>query len=129
MQQYHNELKLKALFAKNGYNFAMYYEKHLFFCENQKEPGKKCCADGHSSALRAYAKEQLKALKLFGPGKIRVSGSGCLGRCKLGPALVVYPEGTWYHIETEADIDEIIQHHIMKGIVVTHLLMPMDNPE
>ncbi len=104
----------------------MYYEKHLFFCENQKESGKKCCALGNSSHLRAYAKEQLGALNLLGPGKIRVSGSGCLGRCQLGPALVIYPEGVWYHIETTADIQEIIDSHLIHGQPVNHLLMPVE---
>ena len=106
----------------------MYYEKHLFFCENQKEAGKKCCALGDSSHLRAYAKDQLRDLNLLGPGKIRVSSSGCLGRCQLGPALVVYPEGTWYHIESTSDIDDIIQQHLIQGQPVTRLLMTMERP-
>lgn len=127
-QRYHNELKLKAFFAKNRYNFSMYYEKHLFFCENQKDLGKKCCADGHPRELRSYAKDQLKQLNLYGPGKIRVSGSGCLGRCKLGPTLVIYPEGTWYRVETTKDIDDIIHHHIQNGQPVSRLLMTMDLP-
>lgn len=105
----------------------MIYQKHVFICTNQKPNGAKCCFDGNACALRDYAKQQLKEFGLFGKGKIRVNNAGCLGRCKEGPGLVVYPEGTWYRYETREDIDEIIQSHLIDGVPVTRLLM--DKPE
>ncbi|WP_339608336.1 MULTISPECIES: ferredoxin [unclassified Methylophaga] len=36
--------------------------------------------------------------------------------------LVIYPEGTWYHFETEADIDEIIESHLLNDTIVERLV-------
>jgi (2Fe-2S) ferredoxin len=37
---------------------------------------------------------------------------------------VVYPEGVWYWVGTESDVTEIMERHVLKGEVVTRLLMP-----
>ena len=100
-----------------------YYQDHLFFCTNERKNGEACCANGNASAIKDYAKKRIKALKLSGPGRVRVSGAGCLGRCPEGPCLVIYPEGVWYRYTTEADIDEIIEQHLQKGQVVTRLML------
>ena len=60
---------------------------------------------------------------LAGEGKVRINSSGCLDRCELGPALVIYPEGTWYTYIDEEDIDEIIDNHLVEGRVVERLLI------
>ncbi len=99
-----------------------FYERHLFFCINQKANGRKCCQDANAEDMCAYAKDRLKDMGLHGPGKIRVSKSGCLGRCSLGPNLVIYPDNVWYHFESQADIDEIIQSHLLEGKPVQRLL-------
>jgi (2Fe-2S) ferredoxin len=52
---------------------------------------------------------------------LRVNRSGCLGRCEHGPTAVVYPDGVWYHYETRADLDEILEEHIGNGRVVERL--------
>jgi len=101
----------------------MHYKKHLFFCINQKDNGKACCQDHHASDFRDYAHDKLKALGLIGEGQYRVNKAGCLGRCELGPVLVVYPEGVWYTYESYKDIDEIIDTHLLKGQIVDRLLI------
>lgn len=100
-----------------------YYQKHIFVCTNQKESGKPCCANQGGKPFFSYLKDQLKSLDLFGPNKIRVSQSGCLGRCALGPCMVIYPDGVWYHYETQEDLDDIIHHHLMHEEVVQRLMI------
>lgn len=100
-----------------------HYTKHLFICTNQKIEGKQCCANTGGEPFFDYLKKKLVALELHGPGKFRVSKSGCLGRCALGPALVVYPEGTWYTYTSFLDIDEIISTDLIGGTVVDRLLI------
>ncbi|MDX2346293.1 MAG: (2Fe-2S) ferredoxin domain-containing protein [Legionella sp.] len=102
----------------------MHYQQHIFVCTNQKAPGKTCCANTGGESFFKYLKKALKAQGLSGPGKIRVSQSGCLGRCKLGPCLVIYPEGVWYRYASTHDIDEIIQTHLQDGRVCTQYLLP-----
>lgn len=100
-----------------------HYSKHLFICTNQKAENKKCCAQGGGEFFFSYLKSKIKSLDLHGPGKIRVSKSGCLGRCAQGPCLVIYPEGVWYTYSSESDLDEIIFEHLIKGLTVPRLLL------
>ncbi len=101
-----------------------FYKNHLFFCTNQRaDDVRPCCANRGSKELMSYAKKQVKALDLAGPGKVRVSSAGCLGRCEEGPAAVVYPEGTWYTCMDQSDVDEIIEKHLKNGQPVERLLM------
>lgn len=99
----------------------MHYQKHIFICTNQKEEGKVCCANGGASDLKDYFKKKLVEAKLHGPDKYRISSSGCLGRCKLGPCIVIYPEGTWYSYQSKDDIDTIIANHLIIGEKVNEL--------
>jgi (2Fe-2S) ferredoxin len=98
-----------------------YYERHVFFCCNQREEGKACCNDHGAQQLRDYAKQQVKELGLSGAGKVRVNNAGCLDRCKEGPVLVVYPEAVWYTYVDTDDIDEIVREHLVGGKVVERL--------
>ena len=100
-----------------------HYIKHLFICTNQKPAGKPCCANSGGEPFFDYLKLKLRELDLHGPGKIRVSKSGCLGRCSVGPALVIYPEGVWYTYTSFADIDEIIATYLVAGDTVERLLI------
>ena len=98
-----------------------YYERHVFFCCNKREPPEKCCADAGAADLQAYAKQRVKALGLSGAGKVRINKAGCLDRCEEGPVLVVYPEAVWYTYVDRADVDEIIDRHVVGGEVVARL--------
>lgn len=98
-----------------------YYERHVFFCCNQREAGAQCCNNHGSQKIREYAKDRVKQLKLDGPGKVRINQSGCLDRCEQGPVMVVYPEAVWYTYVDKDDIDEIISEHLQNGRVVKRL--------
>lgn len=100
-----------------------YYTKHVFVCANQKAAGKVCCANTGGDAFFDYLKKQLKERGLHGESQIRVSKSGCLGRCGLGPCLVIYPDGVWYTYTSPADIDDIINKHLVLGQIVERLLI------
>ena len=98
-----------------------YFKRHIFFCTNQRANGDACCADCGAVELRAYAKKRIKELGLSGEGAVRVNSAGCLDRCDFGPVAVVYPEGVWYSFVDEADIDEIVESHLVQGVVVKRL--------
>jgi (2Fe-2S) ferredoxin len=98
-----------------------FYQHHVFFCTNQRQEGRECCNNAGAEAMRAYAKDQIKALGLSGAGHIRINNAGCLDRCGEGPVLVVYPNETWYTYVDKNDIDEIIHEHLQHGRVVERL--------
>jgi (2Fe-2S) ferredoxin len=63
-------------------------------------------------------------VKALGLERVRVNASGCLDRCELGPTMVIYPEGVWYRYESRADVDEIVETHLIHGGRVERLLLP-----
>jgi (2Fe-2S) ferredoxin len=101
-----------------------YYERHIFFCLNERKNGEACCTLQGSQAAFDHCKSRVKSLGLSGPGQVRVNKAGCLDRCAGGPVAVVYPEGTWYSFVDNSDIDEIVDSHLKNGHVVTRLLTP-----
>ena len=103
-----------------------YYERHIFFCLNQRDNGEASCAQRRAAAAFDRCKSQAKALGLSGVGKVRVNKAGCLDRCAGGPIAVVYPEAVWYSYVDEHVIDEIVQSHLRDGVVVQRLVTPPD---
>ena len=98
-----------------------YYKHHVFFCANQRENGAACCGDKNAQTFRDYAKDRIKEMKLSGPGKCRINSAGCMDRCGKGPVIAIYPEGVWYRYADKADIDEIIEEHLLHGRIVDRL--------
>ena len=101
----------------------LYFATHVFCCTNRRPDGhpRGSCAAKGSEKLRNYMKVRAKELGIKGT---RINSAGCLDRCELGPSLVIYPEGVWYRYDTTADIDEILQTHLVDGGRVERLLMP-----
>ncbi len=102
-----------------------YYERHIFFCLNERKNGEESCAQHQAQAGFDRCKSQVKAAGLSGPGQVRVNKAGCLDRCAAGPVAVVYPEAVWYTYVDLHDIDEIVSSHLMQGKVVERLLVPV----
>lgn len=99
-----------------------YYSHHVFMCQNVREDGRQCCnGDGRAAELREYAKDRTRELGLRRAGGTRINQAGCLGRCAEGPCLVIYPEGVWYRYESQEDIDEILEEHVLNGRPVARL--------
>ena len=96
------------------------YEAHVFVCTNERPANhpRGCCKAKGSEKLRDYMKARAKELGLKAT---RINTAGCLERCEEGPVVVIYPQGTWYTYVDTADIDDIIDSHILKGQVVERL--------
>jgi NADH-quinone oxidoreductase subunit F len=54
--------------------------------------------------------------------KVEVVETGCMGPCAAGPVAKVMPDNIFYQGISITDAKIIIQEHIVKGQVVTHLL-------
>ena len=101
-----------------------YYQRHIFFCLNQRDGNEDACAKHAAQAGFDHCKSRVKRDKLAGPGGVRVNKAGCLDRCAGGPVAVVYPEAVWYTYVDNADIDEIVDSHLKRGEVVERLRLP-----
>jgi len=104
------------------------FEKHIFICINEREPGhpRGCCSAKGSKKIREWFKDEVKKCGL--KGKVRANAAGCLDHCEKGPTVVVYPEGTWYHVESAADVTEIMKEHIKGGKIVDRLAIYPSKP-
>jgi (2Fe-2S) ferredoxin len=101
----------------------MFYQKHIFICTNTREQGTSACGDHATKPIMLHFKKRLKELGVHGKDKIRVSQSGCLGRCNQGPVMVIYPEGRWYQCNNEQQAEEIITQDIILNQTVDHLML------
>jgi (2Fe-2S) ferredoxin len=97
----------------------MRYDKHIFICTNQKAEGKACCGEKRGMELVNKFKEVLRDKGL--QGKVRAQRSGCLDACGNGPALVIYPEGTYYGQVTINDVERIVEQHIQNNQKIADL--------
>ncbi len=100
----------------------LYFRAHVFVCCNRRPDGHRrgSCAARGSEALRDYMKVRAKELGLK---DVRINQSGCLDRCEFGPTLVIYPEGVWYRPTTRAEVDEILEAHLVQGGRVPRLML------
>jgi len=91
------------------------YETHVFVCTS----GDDCPAKGDVEKMVKYLRgEVVKAGK---HSDVRVNKAGCFSQCGHGPMIVVYPDNVWYAGVQAADLDEIVQSHILGGKPVERL--------
>lgn len=96
-------------------------KKHIFVCENVRDESlsKQCCGRSGGIEIRNEFKKRLRELGLS--QTIRANSAGCLGACKHGPVVVIYPEGRWYGKVKLDDVEEIIQSDLINNKIVERL--------
>lgn len=99
------------------------FKRHVFVCLNERDPGDPvgCCL--HRGSEQIFKVLKAGAVKHGLKGIVRINRAGCLDHCEFGPSVVIYPEGTWYHVPTVDDAKEILERHIVGGEIVERLLM------
>ena len=98
-----------------------YFSHHVFFCTNLREDGRQSCEQCNAKAARDYVKQRCKEMGITGAGRVRINTAGCLDRCEHGPVIVIYPDETWYTYVDREDLDEIVDRHLVDGVVVERL--------
>ncbi|MGF1471956.1 MAG: ferredoxin [Rubrobacteraceae bacterium] len=89
------------------------YDFHVLICK-----GGDCKKQG-SKDLRKKLKKELRAEGIN--RDVRIDAVDCLGLCKHGPNVVVYPSGTWYLSLDKDSVPELVEHHLKDGQPVEHL--------
>ena len=89
------------------------YDAHVLICKGGD------CKKRGSKTVRGTLRDELRAQDMN--RDVRIDAVDCLGLCKHGPNLIIYPGGTWYLGVTENDIPELVQDHLKDGDPVEHL--------
>ncbi len=87
------------------------YKVHLFVCTNHKEGRDNCANVGGAEVcdkLKKWAKEHHSS-------DVKVTRSGCLGKCSEGVAMVMHPQQKWL---TEVSLDDVeeVKKYIKKKL-------------
>jgi NADH:ubiquinone oxidoreductase subunit F (NADH-binding)/(2Fe-2S) ferredoxin len=78
------------------------------------------CIAIESQKLKRNFELILKARGMI--GDVSITQTGCFGLCQQGPVVKIEPDGTFYVNVTPKDAKDIVDEHIVKGIVVERLL-------
>ena len=97
------------------------FERHIFICTNQRPPEnlRGCCDPEALGTLQLAFKKELAVRGL--KDRVRANRAGCLDQCEHGPTVVVYPDAVWYGGVTHADVNEIIESHLIHHTPVARL--------
>ena len=71
------------------------------------------CSSSKSEEIMSVMEAEIAAKGLS--EEVKVVKTGCFGLCALGPIMIVYPEGTFYHSVEVSDVAEIVEEHFLKG--------------
>jgi sirohydrochlorin cobaltochelatase len=88
--------------------------KHVLVCGNAD-----CASRGSISLIGTLRRLVKHAGHELG---IKITKTGCMGRCGEGPTLAVYPDGIWYRAVTVADAPEIVEEHLLNDRLVGRLI-------
>jgi (2Fe-2S) ferredoxin len=92
--------------------------RHIVLCVD----GAKCAPLDAGAESWEFLKKRLRELGLVDAARgVLRTKAGCLRVCRQGPIAVVYPEGTWYRHCTPANLERIVQRHLIGGEPVEEL--------
>ena len=96
---------------------------YIFKCEQSAPPGmpKPSCVSETTRDLFNHMAQKLMEKGIMGP--VQPIRTSCLGRCQMGPVMIMEPGHHMYVQLTKEKIDRIVDEHIINGNVVEEFVI------
>lgn len=99
-------------------------KKHVFICVQIRPAGHEkgsCTERGCQPVVEEFVRQlALRNLK----DTIAITTTSCLGPCRYGPNVLVYPDGVMYGKMTQEDVAVIFEEHLIGDKPVERLRVP-----
>jgi (2Fe-2S) ferredoxin len=97
---------------------------YLFKCEQSSPPGmpKPSCVSDQTRDLFNHLSTTLMQKGVMGP--VQPIRTSCLGRCQVGPVMIVEPNHHMYVQLTKEKIDRIVEEHLIGGNPIDEYMIP-----
>ena len=97
---------------------------YIFKCEQSSPPGmpKPSCVGEKTKDLFNHMAQSLMQKGIMGP--VQPIRTSCLGRCQMGPVMMVEPGHHMYVQLTKEKLDRIIDEHLIGGTPVDEYIIP-----
>jgi len=100
---------------------------HIFKCQQSAPPGMpkpSCITENNPESKELMQHLSMTLMEKGIVGNVQPIQTGCLGRCQLGPVMMVEPGHIMYVNLTKEKITRIIDEHIIGGNVVQEYVVP-----
>ena len=94
------------------------HARHVFLCT-----GPRCTQRGALQLWKTLRRHLLAPDRIETPGGVLLTRTHCQFPCNLGPILTVYPETCWYGVHSDADVQRLVEVHLVGDEVVEDLLI------
>lgn len=94
------------------------HARQVFLCT-----GPRCVRRGALPLWKQLRRQLLDRQLIETPGGVLLTRTGCQFPCNLGPVLTVYPDACWYRVRNTAEIQRLVDVHLLGGDVVEELLI------
>ncbi len=99
---------------------------HIFVCSMRRPSGhpRGSCGENNADALSpAFAQALMKRGLIH---KIAITQTSCLGPCQAGANVLIYPGAVMYGSVKPADVEVIVDDHLIGGVPVQAKLAASD---
>ncbi|WP_347905440.1 (2Fe-2S) ferredoxin domain-containing protein [Pseudomonas purpurea] len=98
------------------------HARQVFLCT-----GPRCVRRGALPLWKALRRALLKHDLIETPGGVLLTRTACQFPCNLGPVLTVHPDGCWYRVRHDDDVEHLVNMHLLGGNVAETLLIRPPN--